>query len=263
MHKRIDLVRWVWVLPLLATLACGNITLPSILSTPTPLPPPTPQGNTLTYRVTPFSAELRPGDIVPGTQLEYRGWDGVAYSIRIDGQEARRVGGNALDWRGVVAPGVFGVYSLRMESGTGETLRVSGSAEYTLLYPQPQPTIVPIIPVGTSDTLYFDNVPLLYIVPEGGRVPGTDLVYKGQRNNDTFILEGASAVEYPDYRRDDTVLWEGTVRPGVFVRYRLRIEALEANGVRLRGSAEFWIETTPGVRPVPQATLLPTLTPSP
>lgn len=243
-----------------ATLACANITLP--FGTPTPAPPPTPVGNTLTFRVAPFTDELDAGQLVRGTQLEYLGWDGVAYRLRIDGREARRVAGDSVDWTGVTAPGVLGKYDLRLQNTNQAVLRVSGTAEYTILYPQPLVSTVPAGQFSSRDGLYFREIAVDFLVPPGSKVPGTDLTFNGQDGEGKFVLQGAR-VEYPYYRQADTVLWEGTLRPGTNVRYRLVVQGAETHGLRLRGSAELWIRTAPGVLPTPQATLLPTLTPAP
>jgi hypothetical protein len=66
---------------LLTTLACA---LPTGGSTG-PLPTPTPQGDSLELLIPAFTFNMEPGDVIPGTRLEYLGKSGDVYEVAIDG----------------------------------------------------------------------------------------------------------------------------------------------------------------------------------
>ena len=57
------------------SLACGTSSLPPLIGggTPEPTPIPIPLDQLMSYRVPLYTISLEPGEVVPGTQLEYVG----------------------------------------------------------------------------------------------------------------------------------------------------------------------------------------------
>lgn len=213
-----------------STLACA---LPGVNGTPTPPPSPTPEGDTLTFRA-PYTAVLDPGTRIPGTRIVYVQSVDDLHELSIDGLQAYRRVGDSLAWRGVVAPGVFGDYRLRLRSDFLGRLQAEGQVDVTILNPTPveiPPTQSPVA------AIHFEGIPVNYFVPEAHRIPGTTLVYEGIQS-DLAELSGTAA--YPFFARDDSLLWLGKVRDNVHIRYNLRVEDLNEQGLSLSGTAQLW-----------------------
>lgn len=236
-------------LPLLALLlipllACGPIPereglLTGLLSggTPTPIPSPTPIGDSITFNVESYSASLREGDVVPGTVITYIGrGDNGAYNVLIDGLPAARQINDSLNWKGIVAPGVTGLYTLRLSAEAETGVIVAGSTRLTIL--DPFPLEVPISGQPSS-ALQYNISGLDYTVPVGFAIPGTPLVYKG-RTEVGAELTGTQS--YPFVDVNDSLRWAGQLRDNVTILYDLRVISIEEAQIRLQGTAQLWIE---------------------
>jgi hypothetical protein len=220
----------ILLLLLSASLACA---VPGINSEPTPPPQPTPEGDTI-YYTAPYEVVLEPGVTIPGTRVTYVQMVGDVHEISIDGLRAYRQVGDSITWRGVIAPGLFGDYRLRLSSDFRGRLLAEGEVALAVFNPDP----IEVPPTQSPNgSLHFQGIPITYHVPEGYRVPGTTLVYQGIRND---LAELSGTASYPYFALDDSLLWLGMLRENVFVRYNVRVAGLNESGLTLSGTAEVW-----------------------
>jgi hypothetical protein len=203
---------------------------------PTAVPSPTPVGDTLAYLVPLYSVTLNPGDHVPGTQLRYLRKNGDAYDVTIDGLAGTKRALDSFNWQGVVAPGVVTRYSLRLTPSFGDRIVATGLVNVSILNPAPVP-IQSTTPV--SGTLHYSGIVDRFIVPVGGMIPGTTIIYEGQA--DLGVQLGGTG-GYPYYAQGDSVIWLGRLRDNVIIRYELRVEGYDESNLRLLGTAELWIQ---------------------
>ncbi len=212
---------------------------------PTPLPPPTPMGDTLILTIPLYRIGLEPGGAVPGAQLRYMGQNGGMYEVTIGGLAASKRSGDSFSWQGIVAPGVVGNYNLRL---TATLLgRLVAAGQVTLNVFNPMPVVINTAPT-TGDALYYNNIAVQYLIPAGRAIPGTTLIFEGvvepggpeNLAQEMAHLSGGSG--YPYFAFGDSVGWMGRLRDNVTIRYSLRVIALEENGLRVAGSAELWVE---------------------
>jgi hypothetical protein len=225
---------------LLASLACS---LPSIGGTSAPEPTPTPPGDTITFTVPAYTAGLQPGDTVPGTRLQYVGRNGDAFDVVIDGFTAVKRTGDSFIWDGILAPGVFANYNLRLATVIFGEMRVAGPVKLTILNPTP---------VERTDTnpltaqISFSNALINYYVPVGYAIPGTTAVYQGLRPPGPGVQQGQQGAftglsNYPYLAAGDSLIWQGYLRDNFIVAYNLRAISVGEEGVRFAGTAELFI----------------------
>lgn len=233
--------RWAgWFLGtvlLLVTLACS---LPTA-SLPGSGPTPTPVGDTLQFNLPLYRAGVPPGENVPGTRLGYLGTaDSGGYRVSIDGQELVKQTADSFFWSGVLAPGVFGNYNLRIAAeGLGE-LQVAGPVELFVL--DFVPAEVDTIPASDS-FLPYRFIPISYRVPVGWQVPGSTVTYLGsiEQGGNTlaqFVNGGVPLT----LALGDSVLYTGSLRDNVYIRYNLRLSRIDADEARLDGTADLWVQ---------------------
>lgn len=214
----------------LSSMACA---VPSFNREPTPPPEPTPEGDTILFTA-PYEAPLQVGATIPGTNVRYVQSVGDVHELSIDGLQAYRQVGDSVTWRGIVAPGVYGDYRLRLRSTLGGGLHAEGEVSLAVLNPAP----VEIPPTESPQAaIHFAGIPVNYFVPEGYRVPGTTLVFQGVQND---LAELSGTASYPFFARDDSLLWLGQLRDNVHVRYNLRVSSMSESGLGLTGTAELW-----------------------
>lgn len=212
------------------TLAC---IIPGIASDPTPPPNPTPEGDTLFFSAT-YSTPLEPGTTIPGTRIVYVQEVADLYEFSIDGLQAYRQVGDSLTWRGVVAPGVFGDYRLRLRGDFLGRLQAEGQVDMAIFNPTPveiPPTQTPVA------AIHVEGITANYYVPQGARIPGTTLIFEGLQND---LAELSGTAGYPFFAREDSLLWSGKLRENVYIRYNLRVSSLSDDGLGLAGTAELW-----------------------
>ena len=200
-----------------------------------PLPTPTPTGDTLILRVPIFTQQLEIGDSVPGTQLAYIGADEEFFYVTIDGRDAPKKTGDSFNWRGIIAPGVYGNYNLRLTTTLFGKLVAGGSVELYVFNPVPV-ALDNIASVSTP--LYFSGIAIQYTVPSGREIPGTTLSYIGETPSGAEL---AGTTGHPYLSMGDSLVWVGHLRENVIVRYNLRVTGIDANGLSLTGTAEMWI----------------------
>jgi hypothetical protein len=223
-----------------AALAC---VVPGIGSNE-PAPSPTPLGDTLSFVIPVYTRQLEPGDTVPGTRLHYVGRSGDAHQVTIDGLEATKRVGDSFIWHGVLAPGVYANYNLRLATAVLGALSVAGPVEIIVFNPEPSETS--LTPEITGAPIYYDNILVNDLIPPGRLIPGTTLIYEGittqgegQQASQMARLSGLSG--YPLLALGDSLVWTGQLRDNVYIRYNLRVTAMNEDGLRLSGKAELWI----------------------
>jgi hypothetical protein len=172
------------------------------------------------------------------------GQDGDIYHVRIDNLAATKSAGGSLIWSGVIAPGVFGNYNLRLNRPILGSLQATGPVEITIYMPNPVGRTSP--PPDEEITFSFNNLQVDYRVPEGGQIPGTSLVYattisQGEGEQATQLAQLSGVSGYPYLAVNDSISWLGSLRDDVVVRYNLVTSAIDENGLRLVGTAEMWI----------------------
>ncbi len=241
------------VLCVLLLTACGELSplireqlpeieIPKLFPTATPLPPPTPMGDTLTFQIAQqrYGRTIRPNEFIPGTQLQFLSKEEDRFLMQIDGSESVKRAGDGVTWRGVMAPNVLGDFNLFLSPTYQRNIMlVNGQVSLTVFNPAPSEADLPF-----SDTspFIFQNIDLYYVVPQGRSVPGTSLVYLGFVDEEVEFSGLTTA--YPRFRVRDSVRWTGLLRPNVYIINELRIEEVTAQGVVLRGSAEMYIYPT-------------------
>ncbi|MEJ2749183.1 MAG: hypothetical protein P8183_14955 [Anaerolineae bacterium] len=233
--------QWIWALGAVLLLAsCSLVGLEPV----GPPPSPTPMGDTLSYTIPAYTISLSPGDTVPRTRLQYVERQEGGYLVKIDGLEATKRTGDSFFWSGVIAPGVYANYNLRLTTAVFGSLPAAGPVELIIFNPAPQEAALPAELASRSAD--FNNILLDYQVPPGKTIPGSTLVFEGlitqgegQRATELAQLTGLSG--YPYLALGDSLTWVGRVRENVYVRYRMRVTTMNEYGLRLSGTAELWI----------------------
>jgi len=232
------LLGWIALL-ILPTLACA---VPGF-EQGAPAGTPTPIGDTMYFNIPAFAYNLAPGESVPGAGLQYVDRRGDAYEVKIDGQAALKRTGDSFFWSGVMTPGVFANYNLRLTSSVFGSMPVAGSVEVIVLNPNPvEQSSVPV----TENIISLPNVVVDYTVPVGYQIPGTTLVYegveeRGQGGQTTSFARLSGTISYPFLALGDSLVWTGKLLDNVYVRYNLRVTSLKEDALRLTGTAELWI----------------------
>ncbi len=208
-----------------------------------PAATPTPLGDTLSFLIPAYTANLDPGDTVPGTRLTYVGREGDAYAVTIDGLAATKRTGDSFIWSGVLAPGVYANYNLRLTTSLFGRLPVAGPVEIIVFSPEPE-ALASL--AGLSPALQYNNVVVNYLIPAGRIIPGTTVSYvgqsvQGQGEQAARLAELAGVDGYPYLAIGDSLTWTGKLRPQIAIQYNLRVAAISEDGLRLAGTAEIWI----------------------
>lgn len=221
----------------LLVMACGTSDLPPLIGggTPEPTTVPISPDEMLTYRVPLYTISLSPGEIVPGTQMQYIGKANDVYQVKIDGLTTNKRGGDSFTWRGIIAPGVLTAYNLRLGTELLGELPAAGTVEVMVLNPTPTAIDITVLPTRPAD---FSNILSSHVVPLQGMIPGTTLQFLNVLNGQAEI---GGRTGYPYVAVADSLDWVGKLRENVIVRYAFRVTRIEANELRLDGTVELWI----------------------
>ena len=176
----------------------------------------------------PFETGIEKGSDLPGTGIRYLGLSDKGAEILIDDQTAFKQKGDSLGWKGNPVGNVDLNLSLRVLWVTEETIYVGGTAKATVRDPTPEVAAIPEVPVG------YSNAPVTYRVKKGDYIPGTLVKYVGK------VEEGVelSGVEgYPYRKLGDSVVWEGKLLEGAFLRLNVRVLFIAADFINVTGTA--------------------------
>lgn len=236
------------ILLLLPALACSIPTLPKVpfIFPEEPAPPdlvPTPVGDTLSFLAPAYAINMEQGKTVPGTRLTYVGRSGDSYEVTIDGLTALKRRGDSFFWSGVVAPGVYGNYNLRLSTSLFGGVPVVGPVELIIFNPNPFELASGEDP---DAWLHYGNLVMDYTVPAGNSVPGTTIVFEGMEtqgigNQSTELARLRGLSGYPKIAVGDSLVWMGKLRENVIVRYNLRALSFDERNIHLLGTGEIWI----------------------
>ena len=224
-----------WLVLCLTALAC---TIPGTGSGETAVTP-TPVGDTMTFLIPAYTFSLEPGDMVPGSQLQYVGKTGDLHDVKIDGEAAQKRVGDSFIWNGIVAPGVFAKYTLRLAPDFLGPLPVAGPVEVTVL--NPVAASLPAMP-DWPNAIRYNNIVMAHNVPVGWTIPGTTLVYEGvstQGQVDSARLTGLTG--HPLFALGDSITWIGSLQENVAIRYTFRVVNFNENSLQLGGTAELLV----------------------
>ena len=239
-----SLLIFILLISLLA-LACdlpSGVDIPVLQRpTPTPSPTPPPPSELLIFRIPAplYTVSLEPGETIAGSRIQYVGRTGDVYQVRIDGQDANKRIADSLFWRGVVAPGALAKYDLRLGTELLGGLVAAGSFEVSILNAEPVLLDNAFQPTGD---LHYSGMPVSYQVRVGEMIPGTTMVYEGLR---TQGAELSGRAGHPYVAAGDSLVYTGQLRENIAVRYNVRVLSLDATILRLDGTAELWLETSP------------------
>ena len=237
MRQSVKTLATFLLLLLLTSLAC---TIPGTGSGPEgPAATPTPGGDTMTFLIPAYTLNLEPGDKVPGSQLEYVGKSGDLHEVKIDGEPAQKRVGDSFIWNGIVAPGVFAKYTLRLAPDFLGPLPVAGPVEVSVL--NPVATSLTALPAW-ENAIRYNNIVLAHNVPVGWTIPGTTLVYDGVSTQGEVASARLSGLTgHPLFALGDSITWIGTLRDNVAIRYTFRVVNFGENSLQLGGTAELLV----------------------
>jgi hypothetical protein len=244
-------IRWLVLLAMmmaLPALACkvpefpDKPSIPGLVE-PTPVGSPTPMGDSISYLIPAYSQNLKPGETISGTQLTYIRSTENGHEVTIGGQQAIKKAGDSFYWSGVIAPGVFANYNLRLTTSLFGGMPVAGPVELIVLFPDPQAYPLDNEP---NAKLHLGNIVLDYHVPPNNNIPGTTLVYQGLENQglgsqSTTLARIGGLSGYPNLAVGDSLVWTGLLRNNVAVRYNMRVVSFDEERLRVVGTGELWI----------------------
>jgi len=187
---------------------------------------PSPQG-ALVY-AGPSEQSIPAGDFLPGTEIQYVRMTEEGAELLIEGQRAVKKKGDSLDWDGHPLPGVTLTLRQRIVWFTEEKLHVAGAARLTIREPQPTPISFP------EDLPVIYKLPVSYNVKRGERIPGTTIGYVGSTEKGAELdgIEG-----YPYRRIADSILWEGKLLEGAFLKLTIRVAFFNDEQLQVVGLA--------------------------
>jgi hypothetical protein len=180
----------------------------------------------------PTTITVAKGKTLPGTDIIYEGMGNDTANMLIKGQRALKRKGDSLDWSGTQADGVAVKLTLRVAWFSEQEVNLVGVAKITVDGANPQAGAIPT----TSSVKYAG--PVAYSVNAGQRIPGATVTYVGHGDEGAQL---GGIQDYPYRKAGDSVVWEGTLRPGVFIRLELRVAQYDDKALRLAGLATLWI----------------------
>lgn len=213
-------------LPLSLPLLCFAVLL---LAACTLLPEETAPGQ-LRYSA-PTEKKIERGGFLPGTGVQYVApTEDRGAEMRIDGQTAYKKVADSVDWSGSPLAGVKLDINQRVLFFNEEQMRLGG--QVTLLIDDVNPQ--PLAGAPGSDITFA--IPVSYNVDVGDTVPGTTLRLEGIDEERGAEFSGWSVEQLPYKKLADSVIWDGSLRPGVAISFQqMRLAFIGADSVRLAG----------------------------
>jgi len=182
----------------------------------------------LTYEA-PVKLTIKPGEDIPGTDTRFMGvGENDAAELLIEGQQAFKQKGDSLDWQGTPVEGAEVDLNLRIAWYDSEAMHVVGTSRIKIDRPSVEPVTVP------SSALMTYHAPVAYGMAPGALIPGTLYSYVGATE------EGAelSGIEgYPHRKSGDSIVWNGKLRDGVYLKLNVRVVQYDDKGLRVGGIA--------------------------
>lgn len=223
-----------FIVLIFVTLGC---VLDQVIDSPTITPAPQTGSDYLRYTAPAYNVTLSEGEAIPGTRVQYVDRTSEVYNVTINSQPLTRQAGDSLPWQGVIAPGVFGKYNLRITPSFGiDSLVAAGPVELIIL--NPVATEVANLPLNIDNAHHYTGILVGETVPVGQIIPGTTLIYAGETNQGAAF---SGTTQYPYRALGDSLIWLGQLRDNVYIRHNLRVLSFNANTLRLGGTAEIWV----------------------
>jgi hypothetical protein len=182
----------------------------------------------LTYQA-PVKLTVSPGEEIPGTGIRFVGTsDSDSAEILIEGQQALKRKGDSLDWKGSPVAGTTVDLNLRIAWFDSEALDVVGTAKIEIDQPKVEPVNVP------SSALMTYHAPVAYGMAPKALIPGTLYAYVGPTDDGAELggIEG-----YPYRKSGDSIVWNGKLREGVYLKLNVRVVQYDDKGLRVGGIA--------------------------
>lgn len=233
----------IWLI-LLLTAVTGCTLLPTETGI---VPTATPVGDMISFNIPLYSTSMSPNSSISGAPMRYLRRSGDAYTMEINWMPIDKRVGDSFNWQGVIAPGVYANYNLRLTTAILDSLPVAGSVEFLIFNPQPRD--IPL-PADRSAYLAFNNVVVDYLAPVGREIPGTTMIYDGvvttgQGDFATTVAKLVSPLNTRQLSAGDSFTEIGAIRDNVFVEYNVRVIRFDENTIHLTGLATLWINPTP------------------
>ena len=211
------------------------------------VPTATPVGDMITYNIPAYSISMSPGNSINGAPMRYLSHDRNVYIMEIEGVPIEKRAGDSFDWQGIIAPGVYANYNLRLTTTVFEALPIAGSVEYLIFNPEPRD--VPL-PADRTGLLALDWIVADYLAPVGREIPGTVIIYEGvatqgQGDYTEPVAKLVSPLNTRTLSNGDSFTAVSAVRDNVYVEYNLRVVSFDEDDLHLFGSAILWIDPTP------------------
>ena len=192
------------------------------------LRPPDKELTELTYEA-PVKLTIDTGDNIPGTDITYVGiGENEEAEVLIGGQQAFKQKGDSLDWEGTPVNGTKVDLNLRIAWYDSQTMHVVGTSRIKI----DRPTVAPVtVPASALMTYY---APVAYGMAPDALIPGTQYSYVSSTE------EGAelSGIEgYPYRKSGDSIIWNGKLRDGVYLKLNVRVVQYDDKGLRVGGIA--------------------------
>ena len=191
-----------------------------------------PSADTLTYSL-PTTLSIERGGTLSGTNIAYESLSEEGVWLLINGQRALKRKGDSVSWSGSFVPETQTELDLRVIWTSEDKVDLAGTAKVTVKGVVPQKG-----PISISSPITLSG-PVAYGVAKDSYIPGTTLTYVGDSEQGAQL--GGLGEEYPYRKIGDSILWEGTLRDGVYLRAELRTVQFDGNGLRLAGIATLWL----------------------
>jgi hypothetical protein len=219
-----DRMRW-WRFLLIAALATGIVGAGSCGGGQ-------PPSEALVYEG-PIELAVNAGSTIPGSDVKYVGETDKGAELLIGGQSAYKQKADSVSWSGSPLPDVKLDYTLRIAWFTKEQVYLVGTAKTTIANASPQAiTSWPASPIEFRAAIN-------YTVGRGHKIPGTPVEYLGKEEQGAKIggIEG-----YPYRQTFDSILWEGQLKDGVFIKLEVRALNYTAENLTVAGFATIGIK---------------------
>jgi hypothetical protein len=188
------------------------------------------QTGRLTYKL-PAELSIKIGSELPGTGIVYESMGADGAHVAIKGQKALKRKGDSLDWRGNPVAAVSVDLKMRVAWYTDKELYLVGTAQIVIDGVSPRAATI-----SSSPPIKYTG-PVAYGLSQGATIPGSTITYEGQ------TADGAKlgGIEGYAYRKlGDSILWEGTLRDGVYIRLDVRVAQFDEKGLRVAGLVTLW-----------------------
>ncbi len=181
----------------------------------------------------PTALTLERGATLSGTDIQYESSSEDGVYLIIGGQRALKRTGDSVEWSGAPIAGTEVELDLRVIRHTEEQVNLAGKAGVVIRDVAPQPGLM-----DTSSQMSFSG-PVAYGIAAGSYIPGTTLTYVGETEQGAEL--GGLFNEYPYRQVGDSIVWEGRLRDGVYLRMELRTVQFDDDGLRVAGLATLWL----------------------